>query len=370
MSFVLWHAGELYTTTRGVAHQVATNGTYGRSVWDDFYAYKLALMERIPTKAISIGSSRAMSVRAMLFSESSHLSAGGAVQSLLDAQAFAREVARHDQKPEAVFFFVDFDWFVARSGHQPQPPQRSAFDQPAFLYQAAFSHLTDLLGTLGKHQFAHDPETGGALIGARARRFADGFRIDGSIRHYSFEHGLRPWPETGLDEITKDPRSNGALSDARAFATARGWRRAAMRTDSFDRLGETLATLKTAGIHVVLILPPVAPNVAILLQEDKDYDFFLEWRQKLADLAKVRALPFYDFTQLPLTSGHCYFDRYHGSEGAYAWILAAVRRDLAVRSHPAARLLDKGALDQLGRGDCLRSLPTITTPSSPRPPAG
>src|SRR5437879_3721862 len=86
--------GEFYTTSAGVRAQFESNGLYGRSIWDDFFAYKLLAFETRPTSSISVGSSRAMPVRALLFRDLDHLSAGGAVNSIAELEAFVAEFVK------------------------------------------------------------------------------------------------------------------------------------------------------------------------------------------------------------------------------------------------------------------------------------
>jgi hypothetical protein len=64
----------------------------------------------------------------------------------------------------------------------------------------------------------------------------------------------------------------------------------------------------------------------------------------------------FDFTRLPMQSASCYGDRYHASEGAYAWILSTIRPRLAEQLHPAASVLDPDALARFSNVDCIRSL--------------
>src|SRR5215470_376406 len=120
--------GELYTTSAGVRAQFASNGLYGRSIWDDFFAYKLLAFETRPTGSISVGSSRAMPIRAVLFRDLDHLSAGGAVNSIAELEAFVDEFTRLTRPPKVVFLYVDFDWFLAKAGRERNAAYRDRYE--------------------------------------------------------------------------------------------------------------------------------------------------------------------------------------------------------------------------------------------------
>jgi hypothetical protein len=93
------------------------------------------------------------------------------------------------------------------------------------------------------------------------------------------------------------------------------------------------------------------------LEERPELQFFRDWRERLSEIAAHDGVPYFDFTHLPLRSPSCYSDRYHGSEGAYAWMLSTMRPALASRLHPAADVFDSDALAHYSSPDCIRSLP-------------
>src|SRR5262249_40105935 len=83
---LLYPNAELYTVSAGAREQFRSNGIYLRSIWHDYYPYKLAMYQLHPTSVMSVGSSRAVSIRSFLFRGSDHYSAGGVIQSVEDAE--------------------------------------------------------------------------------------------------------------------------------------------------------------------------------------------------------------------------------------------------------------------------------------------
>lgn len=356
MTSLLVRNGELLTTRAGVRAQFETNGIYGRSIWDDFFAYKFAAYEARPTGSISIGSSRAMAVRALLFRNQDHFSAGGAVNSVAELEAFANELAKLKKRPTVAFLYVDFEWFLAEVGRERNAAYRDRYESWLFVYQSAFVHLKDLFVNAAAPHLEIDPETGGKLIGSRAQRLRDGFRTDGSVRQSSFirDNDLSDSDITGFIDA---PESTPAQTDARAFAIKRGWWNAVFDRSKMARLERVLGFLQSLGVSLVVVLPPLMPHIAVALEERPELVFFRDWRQSLAAITRDRGVPMFDFTRLPLPSASCYGDRYHASEGAYSWMLSKIRPRLAEQSHPAAEVLDPNALGRYSNVNCLRSLP-------------
>ena len=355
MTGLLFANGELYTTTGGARAQFETNGIYGRSIWDDFFAYKFALYEMHPTNVISVGSSRAMPVRALLFQKSDHLTFGGAVNSVAEFEGFAKQIVALGRRPAVVFVYVDFEWFMDSPKRERNRTDRRPYEQWLFVYQSAFVHVRALFESAFADHLKADPETGGALIGSRARRLADGFRIDGSHQQRMSETGRRSPADAALMTIS-EPESDVANETARRFAAERHWWGATLGENLLRRFETALGVLQSQDISVVLIAAPVAPNVAMTLEQRDELVFFRVWRSRIELISQDRRIPFFDFTQIPLQAPVCYSDLYHASEGAYAWLLSRVRGNLAAEGHRAAGTLDAERLDQFSKSECFRSL--------------
>ena len=169
-------AGELHTTRNAARAQLANGGIYGRVVWDDFFAYKMALFDARPTSAVSIGSSRAMPMRAGLFRNGDHLGLGGAVQSIDQLESTVAALVNAQRPPKLALVFVDFEWFILPPRRSQNDVARDLFDSPVYLLQSGFAKLRDLLRAASAVHLTADPVSGGPLFGGRARVWGDGFR--------------------------------------------------------------------------------------------------------------------------------------------------------------------------------------------------
>lgn len=356
MTAVLYANAELYTTRWGVREQLKSNGIYGRSIWDDFFAYKFTLYEMRPTESISVGSSRAMPVRALLFRNEDHLSFGGAVNSVAEFSAFVERLRAMPMRPTVAFVYVDFDWFLESASRTRNNSDWQSYDNWLFVYQSAFVHIEDLVQGAFAKKFTVDPVAGGVLVGSRAARFADGFRIDGSTQQYSFERGLRSWPDGDISSFIQQPASGPAQEDARKYSARRNWWDAKINNESFQRFEASLKKLQIDGTSVVLIAAPVATHLATAMESNPALKFFAGWLKRLEAIARSRQIPFFDFTHLPLKNATCFTDRYHASEGAYAWMLAQISKRLNESGHQGGRIFDSARLGASSDPNCVRSL--------------
>lgn len=356
MTTVLYANAELYTTRLGAREQLKSNGIYGRSIWDDFFAYKFTLYEMRPTEFISVGSSRAMPVRALLFRNEDHLSFGGAVNSVAEFSAFVERLRAMPRRPAVAFVYVDFDWFLESASRMRNNSNWQSYDNWLFVYQSAFVHIEDLIQGAFAKKFVVDPIAGGALVGSRAARFADGFRIDGSTQQYSFEKGLRPWPDGDISSFIQEPASSAAQEDAQKYSIRRNWWGAKINKESFQQFEASLKSLQIGGTSVVLLAAPIATHLATAMEHNPALKFFPIWLNRLEAIARGRQIPFFDFTHLPLKNATCFTDRYHASEGAYAWMLSQISKRLNESGHPGGRVFDSARLEKASDPNCIRSL--------------
>lgn len=205
-----------------------------------------------------------------------------------------------------------------------------------------------------KH-FPADPTSGGPLLGGRARVWGDGFRVDGSIQNYSYESGMRPFPEPDMAAILKAESAIRAR-DVERFIDQRKWRNGQIQAGRMQRFLAAVSKLATAGIAPVLILAPVAPLLAEALDSHSQLRFLPAWRAQMGADAAAQGWPLHDFTRAELRHPDCWVDRYHASEGAYAWMLARIlesggRSRLLLEAHAS-----KDAFDRFGTPTCARVL--------------
>jgi len=348
-------AGELYTTREAVRAQLAAGGIYGRVIWDDFFAYKMAMFESRPTSAVSVGSSRAMAMRAGLFRDGGHFSLGGAVQSIEQFENTVAALVDAPRPPKLALVFVDFEWFVLPPRRSQNDVARETFDSPVYLLQSGFAKLRDLLRAASAKRLPADPVGGGPLFGGRARVWGDGFRVDGSIQNYSYESGLQPFPEADMAAIL-DAEPIARARDVERFIDQRKWRHGQIQAGRMQRFGAAISRMEAADISPILVLAPIAPHLADALEVHPGLRFFPAWRAQMVAIAAAHGWPLHDFTHAELRHPDCWVDRYHASEGAYAWMLARMR-DGGGRS----RMLldahsDKDAVERFGSRTCARVL--------------
>jgi hypothetical protein len=118
-----------------------------------------------------------------------------------------------------------------------------------------------------------------------------------------------------------------------------------------------MSRLAAADIAPILILAPVAPHLADALEVHPDLQFFPLLTAQIRTIVAAREWPMHDFTRAALLDPDCWVDRYHASEGAYAWMVARMLENDGKSKMLLGAYTDKDSVDRFGTSACKRVLP-------------
>lgn len=320
----LRNAGELMTIPDILARQQdpKTFCLYGTALYGDTYRYKLdALMLRRP-EVIAIGSSRMLTLRERFFSQSFY-NLSNTVSNLHEGRDVVEGILAQAVKPTTVIFGIDFWWFNGAYipptpySHRPEPLHQFEgyflFKPFAWLREEKITPKDYIRTIIGKAS----PDF--CSIGIQALKRRTGFAPDGS--QYPFiDPDLQPG---SVDQPFREIDQIRAGVDRYTYADRADPR----HLEEFFGL---IDQLRSAGIDVIVLLPPFTQPIADALTEEKGHFGILEDIRK--ELRKKDVF-FFDATD-PKTIGSsdCEFqDGVHPGDVAMARVLLAIdqtrRRD-------------------------------------------
>lgn len=339
-SFVVWFCGALcafavllaalsvWIETLGeaapdvvIARQMRSANTilFASGIEGDFFRYKIALLDRLRSRIVVLGSSRAMQVRREFFIEDL-ANLGGAVRSLTGLELAVDELLRAPRRPDLLILFADIWWFnsVAHPENLPDTRPWRRFD-PGHVYQAG----RVLIGNAEKvSTLIPPPPDRLGLLGIMGNQ---GFDQYGSFFYISMVTG------------------RGLVDDYRFNRTQR---RVRYGVESFEHASEAdvaaverfvraVQRLQTSGTHVVLVFPPFAGSTNDLMAEMGGYGYVADLFRQLSDRG-LHPLDYHDLRvqQRGVANPDCEFiDGFHGGDVAYARLLRdAAERDTELRS--------------------------------------
>jgi hypothetical protein len=305
-------AGELQPVESIVENQQKRQALYGSALFEDDFQYKLDLLRARRPDVIALGSSRALQFREEFFSVP-FISAGRAMNSIPQGAQFVDAMLKV-HRPKVVILTLDVWWLNPRRREPPMP--RRALSPTSPLISAFWSYVNDRkLTTLKTLRVIlgddSNPVSLRHAIGIQGLVRGQGFRPDGSRDYGSRYFGTDP------------------TFDDRNFANSRSLVRngqsllsfgQTIDQDSFATLNQLVTKLKDAGIAVIAVLPPFAPTVLGLIeQQKKDYAYIPLAR------AAYQSLPIkvFDFLQSQsLDNSECEFaDGLHAGDITYQRML-------------------------------------------------
>jgi len=283
---------------------------YGTALHADTFRYKLEGYRLNDPQIIAMGSSRALQFRERFFSKS-FFNLGSSMTNLREGTDVTEGILQSPHKPEVVIFGVDFWWF-GKSFEPPVPyrPRQEPIRQfeGYFLFKP-FQWIKEGKLTLSDYiQTIVHPDRGGPCnIGISALKRRDGFGPDGSM-YYS----MIPVPPSSDSPEDSFPEVAQIRSGEGRFAYEEKADPLHMETFLY-----IIDRLRSDGIEVIVILPPVAPPVFKALQENEEqYGILNDLRSRLT-AANIFFLDATDPSSLNSTA--CEFiDGIHGGDVTYA----------------------------------------------------
>lgn len=276
MEIALWKTGDAWSPRSALIHQQqsTTESIYGpRFFSDQFNIYKLSGIRYRQPSILSLGSSRVMQIRDMMFHplEKEFYNGGGLLRNAFDLHAFADMLIREELPlPKVLIVGIDPWWLRTHYG------KTTWLDDPDERFSFA-GHVEAFRQILKKRAFAQvlaatsslkSPGFGYATIGTYARIEGTGFRKDGSSLY----------PSKVFWEFVEAPvyidRESPSIID-RIRMTKREFSLPATIDEHRVRLTlEALVRIKNKGVEVYAFMPPFSTEAYAALENS---DGLREW---------------------------------------------------------------------------------------------
>jgi hypothetical protein len=323
----LWRTGETWPGERVLAAQKKAPGLlYMRAYFGQWYEdYKWRGLVDSRAEILALGSSRVMKLRQEMFGPRLRFyNAGGLVRSVGDLQEVVRMLPA-DYAPRVVLLGIDA-WWLNASRDSRAPLQRRLRDDPARSEQAHLGFYGVLLrsprfrGLILRGLYR--PQAPDAL-GLRARATGLGFRLDGSLK------GDRPAPVGDASrrfvDTARPPYAVAARNGQNHFRITEGVSPALLAG-----LRDAVEALRRRGTLVVAFAPPIAGEVAAVLEEiPAQRAFWHDYRRRVAALFADLDLPYVDAStpgQLGLDD-RSMLDGIHAEETLHLHLLRRMLQD-------------------------------------------
>ena len=330
--------GETLSPVKVVDRLEANPEAYYRSgMHDNLRETALELLKRRQPEVIALGSSLSFDFREEYFSSSFGCGCG-VMDSLSDGEVFVQKMLEVTH-PKVVLFVLDFWWFT-----DEEVRHRGEFAPASESPRFSFSKLKQPYKLIGKKQITVKqflgleplPASSTVLnppIGLMAEQDNVGRRFDGSQlngivfseRAHDFYAPVREYFADAPNFVLKPGRFGPDLK---------------VRADRVELLQRIVKQMEAAGVHVVLLYPPMAPPIAKAMAESGRHEYISALGKQLKELG----LEAYDFhspqaLNIPVSE---YADTHHAGNTAYMRLLAEI-----VRQNPDSPLAKRVKRDQL-----------------------
>lgn len=311
---VLKNAGELDSVESIVHKQITDNMLYGSATNQNTFFYKLELIKATKPDIVAIGSSRVMQFRKEMFN-TSFSNAGGAVNSVAEAEKFVNEMLKL-HKPKIVIFGLDDWWFNPNSpaANWKNPENDTStlitFEKViapySWLYKGKITFHDYSLLLSSDDKIKQSIITRNNLLGISSIKRTTGFRPDGSYFYGNI--------------ITTANKEDYLFKD-----TLRRIDHGADRLEYSNNISEKhwikamtiISKLRASGVIVISFIPPYSNTVYKKINETAQYSYMSELSKKAK---KEKISDFRNPNILNLTD--CDFiDGMHASEIAYLKLL-------------------------------------------------
>ncbi len=321
LEFALWKTGDLWPSQYALTHQQqSTNESiYGpRFFSNQFNIFKLAgIRYRHPT-ILSIGSSRVMQIRDIMFHplEKEFYNAGGLLRNPFDLDAFATLIAREELPlPKVLIVGID-PWWLRTHYNSGNTTWLNDWDE-RFSFAGHIEVFRQILkkGGLGEIIAAisasERPRFDYETIGTSARIDGTGFRKDGSNLYPAkifWEFMDNPiYVDRELPLII-----NRIQKKRREFSLP-----AAIDEKRLRLIVKALALIQKKGVEVYAFMPPFSTEVFEAIESSQSlkpwWNFYKNAFPKLLEKNNISVVPVSHPIQFGLDDT-CMFDGWHPSE--------------------------------------------------------
>ncbi len=319
MEFALWKTGDAWSPRSALIHQQqsTTESIYGpRFFSDQFNIFKLSGIRYRQPSILSIGSSRVMQIRDMMFHplEKEFYNGGGILRNAFDLHTFA-DILTREELPLPKVLIVGIDpwwlrthygkatWLNDSDGRSSFAGHIEAFRQ--ILKKGAFQQVFTATSSFKSPGFGYD------AIGTYARIEGTGFRKDGSSLY----------PSKVFREFVESPvyvdRESPAIID-RIRKTKREFSLPATIDEHRVRLIiEALSRIKNKGVEVYAFMPPFSEEAFEALEDSQAlhqwWNYYKHKFPKILEKHDIFITPVSNPAQFELDDRYM-FDGWHPSE--------------------------------------------------------
>lgn len=330
LEWVLWVSGETWPLERVIIAQEANrDAVFMRDYLDqNFYRYKYLQIQRRHPRIISVGSSRVMKFRSLMFGNQSSqfYNAGGMTRSIGDLQAFI-EALPADTTPEVVILGVDMWWLNDNFPESTEDGFSSGMHEDgAYIWQG---HVLAMRALVCDLKEMYERADTGDTIGIHARLARTGFRFDGSMKD-DMKTPVTPAEWVYRDRDEKEPFAGRIRMGIKRFQFTYGISPALVR-----QLRKALLQMKLRHILVIGFNPPLASECARLMQtHPKQRMLWEQYQQQVPAIFYELGLPFYNASapdKLGLNDSYMQ-DGIHAQETFHVHLLQHLCKDKRVQS--------------------------------------
>lgn len=303
--------------------------TYYRSAMhDNLRETALELLRRRQPEIIALGSSLSYAFRQEYFANSFGCGCG-VMDSISEGEDFVDQLIE-STRPKIVLFVLDFWWFtdpaVVRRGNMTQVTASPLFSfaQLRVPYKQLTGGQITLSQFLGLAPLPATEIVKNPPLGLMANLDNVGRRLDGSQLN-GLVFSPRAW------DFYAPVRERLAAPEKFIMQPGRFGPDLSIHSERIAILKRTTQKLRDHGAHVILIYPPMAPQIVTAMEKSAHHGHFFDLARKIEALG----LEFYDChsaSALGIEPAE-FSDTHHGGNTAYMRILSAI-----LKKNPASPL--------------------------------
>ena len=347
MEIALWKTGDTWSPRSALIHQQqsSTESIYGpRFFSDQFNIFKLSGIQHRQPTIITIGSSRVMQIRDIMFHplEQEFYNGGGLLRNAFDLQAFADMLTQEELPlPKVLIAGIDPWWLRTNYGKATwlnDTDERYSFAGhiEAFrqiLKKSAVQQVLTATSSFESPGFGYD------AIGTYARIEGTGFRQDGS----------NLYPSKVFREFMESPvyvdRESPAIIDRIRMTEREFSLPAVIDEERVKIIVDALSLMKRKGIEVIAFMPPFSTEAYEALEHSQPlsqwWDYYTHAFPALLKTHQITVVEVSHPAQFQLNDT-AMFDGWHPSEVYIAHIVKKM-----IESLPASSYLNTTERDHL-----------------------
>ena len=283
ISIFLFNAGEFKSISSIANEQLTSNNdvVYGSALRSNDVNYKAYMLSQIKPKIITLGSSRVMKFSKHMFNKSFY-NLGGVMSNINQGYSLSDHIIK--QNPELILLGVDLWWFNDRWLRVEPMVIYNNFEDYSKVQYLNASNIIDVVqwiisGKIKAINLFNSFASKNKNIGIQGL-YSDGFGPDGEHFTTRLITGESPSKDLEFKESIKEVNT-GVRYDFESGVNQQHYENFILLVNKF----------KSAGIKVVIFLPPFSPEISNILSDPIKASFINELKDKFDESNLV----YYDF---------------------------------------------------------------------------